>query len=370
MTTEINVRDHQSTVVIHEYVDRLNGLARIDTHISGKMTSLIMDFEANLEYEIVDTDNSNFMQPDYDPKEDTCIKNKGLDAGTSRGDKMIHNLFFDRKTTKMKSVADMFELDPTIKPEYVGKKNVRGIDADMWRTSSVPGTKMFDGHRMVTTSDIEHYFATSGWSMGQSDTWAETSSTTFHRVPLKIHQRISAQNTSTGEVTNHVINYNVVGFWAGMPDHSLFHPGKMICTGPISEATQPRLPKLPEMVHMVVEANILEKGYSTYLEETYDSRKNRARFYQKRSNGDRILELDFYNTDTQLQVINDTICVANTIAENTDGHGFRLSSKTKSHHISGSADIFQFNNDGAPEVYMGQVRARGIPCDKVGHVFM
>ena len=112
----------------------------------------------------------------------------------------------------------------------------------------------------------------------------------------------------------------------------------------------------------------MEKSYTTYVEETFDFPNSRAKFLTRRKNDaggyDRITEMDYYDTGMQIQLINESTCVANGIADSKRSAGNRFLDKNSGHsRMMSTAQVFHFGAE-FNETYAGQYRARGIPCDK------
>jgi hypothetical protein len=359
MTVEINIHETNTTTVVHEFVDTDAGLARVDTHMEGKMTSIIMDYANNMEYKLVDDDNDNFMSTEFSAGDDTCTR-QALNESS-------HHYFTDPSSGVMKSVAQLFNIG---KGEfYDGKDVIRGVDVEIWKTERHPTWDLDPyGNNITMLSTYKHAFAAPGWSMlndagrGASKDYGVT-----QRYPMEIYHWLKTTNSSGGSTVRR-LTYSIVGFWPGAPDRKIFTTGNMVCTGPINPAAVVPLPTIPQQARMVIEANYLDKGYTSYLEETFDFNNNRARFNTRHQNSnggwDRIMELDYYDTGMQIQVINESICVANGMADaSPESKGAKYISKAQSNRMASTAEVFHFGTQ-YNETYAGQYRVRGIPADK------
>jgi hypothetical protein len=360
MTVEINIHETNTSSVVHEFVDTDAGFARIDTHMHGRMTSIIMDYSTNMKYMIVDADNDNFMSTEFSAGDDTCTRSF-LNESTG-------SYFTDPDTKVMKSVAQLFSIDKD--EEYVERGEMRGVDVDIWRTKDVNTWDLDSyGNNITLRSTYKHAFAAAGWSMlKDAGKGSSAEYGTSERYPMEIYHWLKTTNKTTGSSTVSRLTYSIVGFWPGSPDRSIFTTGNMVCIGPISAAAAVPLPSLPEQARMVIEANYLDKEYTSYIEEAFDFPNNRARFLTRHNNADgsfdKVLELDYYDTGMQIQIVNDDICVANGMADaDAQARGTKYVSKAHSNRIQSAAEVFHFGLE-YNETYAGQYRVRGITSDK------
>lgn len=133
-------------------------------------------------------------------------------------------------------------------------------------------------------------------------------------------------------------------------------------------AAAPALPTLPDSFSAVVEANIMEKNYSTTVWEHYDYEGNRSRFdMHDRHSGAKLSVFEFYGYGKEYRVKGGSAC---TVGAVPGGHSHAMGHADGEGRMRRSSDIFQFGPQ-FKELYLGQRTARGILCDvwsrDVGH---
>ena len=128
----------------------------------------------------------------------------------------------------------------------------------------------------------------------------------------------------------------------------------------------PSLPTLPNQFEAWVTANIVNKNYTVVVHEIYDGPGNRlhvSRYHGGMSRGDDpdqgfASTIYMYDIDEYIHQ-NGTTCLAFPLST----MGRRTPFGGHDHHIPSTHQFFAFAQEGQQEIYMGQERVNGIPCD-------
>ena len=127
-----------------------------------------------------------------------------------------------------------------------------------------------------------------------------------------------------------------------------------------------QLPTLPNQFEAWITANIVNRNYTVVVHEVYDGPGNRlhvARYHGGMSRGDDpdhgfASTIYMYDIDEYIHQ-NGTTCLAYPLST----MGRRTPFGGHDHHIPSTHQFFAFAQEGQTEVYMGQQRVNGIPCD-------
>lgn len=139
-------------------------------------------------------------------------------------------------------------------------------------------------------------------------------------------------------------------------------PDPEICTPGPGSKDGPELPELPNQYRLFVEANIINKNYSTEIEESYDGPGNRGSSYSI-TDTKHIFSTYDYKTGQSINVdvLTNDCFVYNMSDIPFNLYGFVIINGTG--HIGGVKDIFTFGAQ-FNETYMGTDVIRGIQCDR------
>lgn len=118
------------------------------------------------------------------------------------------------------------------------------------------------------------------------------------------------------------------------------------------------LPPLPDQFESWVTCNIVNKNYSVVIHEVYDAPNNRALFTRYHADTSTETTLYLYSTGEWFH-LNGT-CNGGQLSELGRRGGFARGSDGR---IAGSAEFFQFAQQGQRETYMGIVDVEGVPCE-------
>lgn len=129
----------------------------------------------------------------------------------------------------------------------------------------------------------------------------------------------------------------------------------------------PSLPDLPDTFSVMLEVNIINKGYSFTMEESYDYGKNVMSFMSTSPTLHK-LTVDYYNDDEQVSIHFDPRDPAVSFRHGGNNGVTRnctlkaISRKTVDGHVKNTADMLRFGKD-YNQTYIGVSSIRGIDCD-------
>lgn len=317
-----NISD-SSTFTMHEFIDVDNGKLRVDFHYQGKHHISILDFSINMRYEITHSVQGGHA--------DSSCKQFPMNNTEFPGDGHGHLLPPSR----------IFLFGEKYNEIYVGQSSIRNIKVDTWKNHLDVHFNNFHIVANTTTS-----FSALDW-----------------KYPSYENYRAPVRSTVEGTFNGHPVHlvYDLFAFNPSEINPRVFRPVGLICSGELSDAANVPLPSLPDQFVTVVEANILEKNYTTLVFEAYDFVGNRARFDFRRRN-ELVSNIEFYGSNIRYELHHENTtyhsgshvssCTFANVSDFTkDNHG----------HLQRSADFFHFSKE-FNESYHGIHRIRGIPA--------